>query len=580
LSPDERFLLALSNTLGVWHVPGGEPALHEKLNSCRAHAFSSDGRRLAVGQGEWIRCFDLPSFREGKRWRVRGPVCSLAFNPDSAKLAVGFLTTDFFARNTCVYDATSGALVASLPVGPMENQQVAWHPDGERLAVAGSDPRIQLWHVATGRQLATLVGHVQEVPHLAFHPGGDLLASHSWDGRVLLWQPSTGRQLLGFTSLGAPQFSEDGRWLRLIWEDGSRADLLEVTPSHGYRTLTSSAGAGQNSYGLGGDISPDGRLLAVGLAEGARVWDLDSGRELAVLPANTPYVFFDERRNPGGEQGAASRLPWSLLTGGSAGLRRWPLLTEGTDGKHLRLGSPEQLSHRPRAWFTRTPKGRTLVAATVEGGQNDVLDLETGRVRHTLAEHPDGDVRALSGDGLFAASSGWHSDRVWLWNVPTGRRIHEWVLGKRTSVFFTPDSHALVISRGDEFSFWDVKTFCLIRRLPRESNQYPGWVAFSSDGRLMALEMAPGVIHLVESASGRTVARLTDPNGDRATWQAFTPDGTRLVVVAGFASAVHIWDLRAIRTRLKTMNLDWDWPEFAPGPATGFSQGPGSSATD
>jgi len=43
----------------------------------------------------------------------------------------------------------------------------------------------------------------------------------------------------------------------------------------------------------------------------------------------------------------------------------------------------------------------------------------------------------------------------------------------------------------------------------------------------MALEMAPGIIHLKEAATGRTVARLEDPHGDRATWQAFTPDGTR-----------------------------------------------------
>jgi len=48
----------------------------------------------------------------------------------------------------------------------------------------------------------------------------------------------------------------------------------------------------------------------------------------------------------------------------------------------------------------------------------------------------------------------------------------------------------------------------------------------------------------------------------------FTPDGTQLVVAARYAGAIHRWDLRAIRARLKTMKLDWDWPEFpAPTPA-------------
>jgi WD40 repeat protein len=134
-------------------------------------------------------------------------------------------------------------------------------------------------------------------------------------------------------------------------------------------------------------------------------------------------------------------------------------------------------------------------------------------------------------------------------------------------VAFTPDSRTLVISRGDEFSFWDVETLRSVRRLPRDVTPYPGHVAFSPDGRLMALEMAPAVVHLKVVATGRTVAKLEDPHGDRATWQGFTPDGTQLVVVAKYARAIHVWDLRAIRARLKDMGLDWDWREFPPSPA-------------
>jgi WD40 repeat protein len=203
---------------------------------------------------------------------------------------------------------------------------------------------------------------------------------------------------------------------------------------------------------------------------------------------------------------------------------------------------------------------------TQEGGPNQTLDLKTGVVRRDLGSHPEGEVHALSRDGRWAASSGWHSDRVRLWNAGTGQMVHEWNLGKRANVFFTPDSRALIIAQGDEFSFWDVETFQPIRRLPRDVALYPGHVAFSPDGRLMALEMARAVLHLKEVAAGRTVAKLEDPRGDRATWQGFTPDGTQLVVVAKYASAIHLWDLRAIRARLKDMNLDWDWPEFPPAP--------------
>lgn len=49
----------------------------------------------------------------------------------------------------------------------------------------------------------------------------------------------------------------------------------------------------------------------------------------------------------------------------------------------------------------------------------------------------------------------------------------------------------------------------------------------------------------------------------------FTPDGTQLIVAARYAGAIHRWDLRAIRSRLKAMNLDWDWPEFPSPPPAG-----------
>jgi WD40 repeat protein len=129
-------------------------------------------------------------------------------------------------------------------------------------------------------------------------------------------------------------------------------------------------------------------------------------------------------------------------------------------------------------------------------------------------------------------------------------------------VFFTPDSQNLIISRADEFSFWDVSTLREVRRMPREVAQYPGHVAFSTDGKLMALEMAPGMIHLKSVATGRTIAKLEDPSRDQATWMAFSPDGKQLVVAARFAFAIHVWDLGAIRAQLKPLELDWAWPEF------------------
>src|SRR5262249_31045390 len=83
-SPDERFLLDLEEgyMLRVWRVADGQRLLRDDLRDCRAHAFSPDGQRLAVGQQESVLCFDLATGREVKRWRLPARAHGLAFHPD------------------------------------------------------------------------------------------------------------------------------------------------------------------------------------------------------------------------------------------------------------------------------------------------------------------------------------------------------------------------------------------------------------------------------------------------------------------------------------------------------------------
>src|SRR4029079_12734358 len=106
---------------------------------------------------------------------------------------------------------------------------------------------------------------------------------------------------------GRPPFRGAGRRLGVAWH-GEAVDRLEVTTAPEYLTLVSSAGAGRGGYGPGA-ISPDGRLLAVGMDDGACLWDLRSGRELATLPPGTTAVFFEGN----------DRATTALLTSGSGG---------------------------------------------------------------------------------------------------------------------------------------------------------------------------------------------------------------------------------------------------------------------
>ena len=98
---------------------------------------------------------------------------------------------------------------------------------------------------------------------------------------------------------------------------------------------------------------------------------------------------------------------------------------------------------------------------------------------------------------------------------------------------------------------WDVATWTEVRRFAG------GHFAFRPDSRLVAVNDAQlGEIRLLDTATGREVARLTGPE---PTWYApacFTPDGTRLVATAAGDTGLYVWDLRLIREQLKALGLD------------------------
>ena len=540
LSPDGRYVARLESgeKLRVWRVADGIEVLREPPAQVSGPVFSHDSRHMLVGQPGAVVRFDLTTGREVNRWQLpeHASVWSLVLHPDNRRVAVCYVDAEVVS----IYDTETGELVAELPVGRISNTVAAWHPDGTRLAV-GTSRFIQLWDVETRSKRATLEGHVQPVETLAFHPDGALLASKSWDGVLRLWDVPTGRALLQMPLLVDPYFSRDGRWLGVL-QHGEDAQLLEAITAPEYRTL----GDGQGGY-YEGDLSPDNRLLAVNRADdGVRLWDLTTGREVAELPGGLPVFHPDGRE---------------LLISSRDGLHRRTIAFDG----ELKLGPPRTVPlPAPPTRVARSQDGRTLAMVSEAKGVAWLVDLDTDTVRAPRLAHRNAGYVALSPDGNWVATSGWHTDEVRLWNARTGALVHEWPV-HRASVTFTPDSRVLVLSLGHEFRFHDVVSKELMLRIRCDVAMHPGYIAFAPATGLMALELAPGVVHLKEIATGKTVARLEDPHGDRASWMGLASDSGRLAVVAQYARAIHVWDLRAIRGRLKTMSLDWDWPEFPAG---------------
>jgi serine/threonine protein kinase/WD40 repeat protein len=505
-----------------------------------AMAFSPDGRSLVLVQDNGTLVFVEPATgKELRQLSLGSKAGCAAFHPDGAKLALGS------SEGTVqVLDVATGDLIRKLDGPPAAVCQVAWHPDGNLLAAGADDWHVHLWNATTGRPHAVLP-HQNNGIGVAFSPDGNLLLSWAWDGTACLWDPWAGRQLVRFGSGGGvSHFSANGR--RVISQNGTRLGLWEVASSREYRTLSNSVRTRALDYGS--LSAPDGRWLAAGGPDGVKLWDLAVGKEQAFLPlGKTGGVVF----HPSGRE---------LITSSTAGLDRWPLEL-GPDCLHL--GEPHRVPVPGRVHeISLDQRGRILAVTDRDYRGGWIVNLEepANGVKHF--DHPDAHWVATSPDGRWVASGPFNGYGVKVWETRHGELERLLLPDERiAAVAFSPDGRCLVISTNDEFGFWEVGSWKPVRQISRErADGNTGPMAFSADGKMLALSTARDLVQLVDPATGRTFAKLQAPNSDAVKWMAFCPDGAQLLVGSNTPEQglVRVWDLRLIRAQLKDLGLDWD----------------------
>jgi len=201
LSPDRTRAAAgcTDNTVRIVDTATGK-----ELTKMGAHenwvlgtVFGVDGKRLvSVGRDRSAKLTDAASggFQENVNL-LRGELAAVARHPSKDIVVIGgedriaYVYLMDRPKNMKIADDTT--LIRKLDRQNGAIAALAWSPDGNRIAVAGAAPEVNVYDAGTGARVAACKGHSAGIYSVAFSPDSNTLATGGFDGTVRLYDAAT-----------------------------------------------------------------------------------------------------------------------------------------------------------------------------------------------------------------------------------------------------------------------------------------------------------------------------------------------------------------------------------------------------
>ncbi len=513
-SPDGRQLRVggFNGGVSVWDIPSGRQVGQPMSFPGVVAAIRPDGRSVVVAQGK-----QQYLVLDGQTRKPLGPpmvnthhrsggAARMALSPDGKYLATGESNDSQagVSRAALVWDIASGRMRCE--TGKHDTYHinaVAWSPDGKTVATGGHDMVLRLWDSATGAMRGLPRTMARSIVDLSFSPDGKTLAvAQAWAVGDVRFERSDVRIL----------DVVNGKPIGPQW----RFDVQIVCLAY----------------------TPDGRSLAVGLADGTtEVWSLSVG----TIPQATLALLDD---------------PISLAAN-SDGLVAIGMSTDELRLHDSRSGKTRTLMSFPdrSVWSVAfSPDGRTLAAGTgfrstasddKPDGEVFLIDITSGqRICPPIkADEPCAFVSRFSGDGTVFYTRSRDGKKLRVWDARSGKNLGRDFKGNDEVTFVdtSADDHAvLVVDRQGRLTRRDIVTREPLGPAVTLQQQGIKSLAIDPRGRTFATLASDSTVRLWDAALTRPLGPPIEHEGDIRR-PRLHPDG-RTLAIPGQQGSFAFWD--------------------------------------
>jgi len=277
-------------------------------------------------------------------------------------------------------------------------------------------------------------------------------------------------------------------------------------------------------------LSPDGKLLACGIAKKLAVWEVATRKLLWAQPQSDAVRAID------------------LSAGGllAAAVER-----EGITIRDAKTGQGKRVLPETADWvyaLAFSPDGKTLAApgkADFGSGALALWDVQTGAVKAAFPA-PEAPVLGLAfaPDGRTFATAMFNKE-VTLWNAKTGKRVWHVDVGMEGGkLVFSPDSRFLAVGSAagnkDSLQVLDLQTRT-VRTLPAGEVGLMG-AAFSPDGKILAAVSSYTRLHFWDVQANLSKIPVKPRFLSLGSHPVFSPGGTFLVAWGSGQREVRLWE--------------------------------------